>query len=122
MSQRKKAAAKRKRAMPAKRTSTPAGKQKPAVLVREPVPESSVGHFWKQLVKPRMPVNIVHNMRILVAIMNVGPATVLASTGFEGDKKLVPGVLKVLRVVGNLTLETMDDACATVVMQFLWQG
>jgi hypothetical protein len=69
-----------------------------------------------------MPVNIIHDMRILVAIMNVGPATVLASTGFEGDKKLVPGVLQVLRVVGNLTLETMEDACATVVLQFLWHG
>lgn len=108
-----KAAAKRKRAVPANRKSAVPGHD--AVLQRQPLQGK-----WTQFIVAGEPAVIAHNISLCMAIKNAGPSTVLVSTNYGRDEqKIAPNALRLIHVLGTFTVEVMGGKCATVEMEFM---
>lgn len=115
-----------------KKKKTTSGKKKSIALAKaKPKPKHAAPSERKDAARPyesgRWTVDIdpgklafiANGVVLYVVIKNHGPSTILATTGLRDGEKVVPNLLRVLRVDGDLTLQTMDNQNATVEMEFM---
>ena len=111
------------RTMPAKRKSAVPAKQVPVrgelIRAHDATFLGANGPHWTIRVQPGETFYIADNIGLFVVIKNHGPGMIGIPGRNDATEKILAGGLWLMYVVGELTIDGMDDKPALVEMDFL---